>query len=95
MSGEGPASIDITRDSSRQWRRPGRCCGTGRFVECLGDADNRDAARLTKDAYERNHLAARNEGRHRPGSVLCAGWFAIRIEEHPGRDYPATRPVYS
>lgn len=35
-----------------------------------------------------------DEGNHKPSSVLCNGWLACWIEDHPGKSYPEHRPYY-
>ena len=66
---------------------------TGSFVACLGTHPTLDAATAALDALA-PAIAARRQGLHPPDSVLCTGWPVIRIEPHPGADFPRTRPRY-
>ena len=66
---------------------------TGRFVACHGAFGTVDEATAARDA-KANWLADRRQGLHDPDSVLCTGWPVLRIEPHPGADFPATPPRY-
>ena len=66
---------------------------TGAFVECHGTHSTVDEVTAARDAMA-PAIAGRRLGLHPPDSVLCTGWPVLRIEPHPGADFPRTRPRY-
>ena len=65
----------------------------GRFLECHGEArteaDAMDLGRQLEAQQQEN-----NAGRPALTSVRSRGRFAVRIEEHPGADFPQCMPFY-
>lgn len=67
---------------------------TGRFVRCHGVFKSLDDARRLAGLLRDGEIAEKRAGCYPPGSVLCAGWPEVLVEDHPGRDYPRRRPHY-
>ena len=82
--------------TNRAWGGPeegGWWYDTGAFVACRGTyatVDEATAARVGMAPA----IAGRRQGLYPPDSVLCTGWPVLRIEPHPGADFPRTRPRY-
>ncbi len=68
----------------------------GVFQECLGTFFSPDNAAEALEKWQRI-ASARNKERGSYGdigSVLCEGALRVRLERHPGCDYPTQRPYY-
>lgn len=66
---------------------------TGHFEHCHGTFANRDDA-LTALTEHQAWLRAKRAHLHPIDSVLCTGWPDLRVQNHPGTDYPTQRPHY-
>ena len=68
---------------------------TGRFVECHGTFPTEAAAEQRRQELA-GYLRDRRAGRRGPGAVGSEGiWPVLVVEDAPGADYPAQRPVYA
>ena len=65
----------------------------GRFMGCHGETNTEQQALELKEQQEAQ-VAQANSGRPRTSSVMSQGRLELRIEEHPGADFPQQRPFY-
>ena len=65
----------------------------GKFVTNHGEFDTVEEAGKAVQALG-GYIAEAREGRYEPSSVLCNGWPILRVERHPGRDFPQEIPRY-
>lgn len=66
---------------------------TGRFIKEHARHTSSQHATQTRDALT-DEIETRRIDRYPPNHVACDGWPEIRIETHPGRDFPETAPHY-
>lgn len=65
----------------------------GLFIRCLGIHGTRQEAQA-QAAELQDYVDAANEGAREITSVISTGRRRIRVEPHPGRDYPEENPQY-
>ena len=65
----------------------------GRFIQCHGNAGTEPEARELREKME-PQVAQANSARPSLSSVRSRGRLELRIEEHPGADFPQQRPFY-
>ena len=82
--------IDLAYGGSEEggWHYP-----HGRFIQCHGNAGTEPEARELREKME-PQVAQANSARPSLSSVRSRGRLELRIEEHPGADFPQQRPFY-
>jgi len=69
---------------------------TGELIKVLGPFTGEDRREKANRALARVEkvLEGWNEGAYPPGSVLCSGYYTVRVSRNMGESFPQERPRY-